>query len=78
MQIMEGDLAMTIEKNLARIAHMQLADNPAATSPGTGEINYGFLLPHIDKLGLSGVGRLRVQAGRETNAGLGWIKPYLK
>ncbi|MFC6978320.1 TIM barrel protein [Microbulbifer taiwanensis] len=40
MQIMEGDLAPTIEKHLARIAHVQLADNPGRHEPGTGEINY--------------------------------------
>ena len=73
MQIMEGDLAPTIEKNLARIAHMQLADNPGRHEPGTGEINYGFLLLHRS-CRLPGVGRLRVQAGNEHSgsAGLGW------
>ena len=43
MQIMEGDLAATIEKNLKLIPHMQLADNPGRHEPGTGEINYPFL-----------------------------------
>ena len=43
MQVMEGDLARTIEKNLSRIAHIQLADNPGRNEPGTGEINYPFL-----------------------------------
>jgi hydroxypyruvate isomerase len=78
MQIMEGDLAMTIEKNLSRIAHMQLADNPGRHEPGTGEINYGFLLPHIDKLGYQGWVGCEYKPAAETNAGLGWIKPYLK
>jgi hydroxypyruvate isomerase len=78
MQIMEGDLAMTIEKNLSHIAHMQLADNPGRHEPGTGEINYGFLLPHIDKLGYQGWVGCEYKPAAETNAGLGWIKPYLK
>ena len=51
MQIMEGDLARTIETNLARIPHMQLADNPGRNEPGTGEINYPFLFGHIDRIG---------------------------
>ncbi len=54
MQIMEGDLAPTIEKHLKLIPHMQLADTPGRHEPGTGEINYGFLLPHIDKIGYQG------------------------
>ena len=49
MQIMEGDLAPTIEANLDRIGHFQLADNPGRNEPGTGEINYHFLLPLIDR-----------------------------
>ena len=48
---MEGELAATINKNLPRVAHMQLADNPARNEPGTGEIDYPFLFDYIDKLG---------------------------
>jgi hydroxypyruvate isomerase len=35
MPIMEGDLARAMEKHLARIAHIQLADNPGRREPGT-------------------------------------------
>lgn len=37
-QRMEGELCKTIEANLSRIAHIQLADNPGRNEPGTGEI----------------------------------------
>src|SRR5512145_157971 len=37
MQIMEGDLAPTIEKHLDKIGHMQLADTPGRHEPGTRE-----------------------------------------
>ncbi|KAI5935420.1 putative hydroxypyruvate isomerase [Manis javanica] len=36
----EGELAATLQKHLARIGHVQLADNPGRNEPGTGEINY--------------------------------------
>lgn len=77
MQVMEGDLARTIEANLASIAHMQLADNPGRHEPGTGEINYPFLFDRIDRIGYRGwIGcEYNPQAG--TVAGLGWIKRYL-
>ena len=78
MQVMEGDLANTIEKNLAKIAHMQLADNPGRHEPGTGEINYDFLFKHIDKLGYQGWIGCEYKPAGETTAGLGWVKPYLK
>jgi hydroxypyruvate isomerase len=77
MQIMEGNLARTIETNLARINHMQLADNPGRHEPGTGEINYPFLFDWIDRIGYPGwIGcEYNPQAG--TVPGLAWAKPYL-
>jgi hydroxypyruvate isomerase len=77
MQIMEGDLAPTIEKNHARIAHLQLADNPGRHEPGTGEINYPFLFQFIDRLGYEGWIGCEYKPASSTTAGLGWIKPYL-
>ncbi len=72
MQIMEGDLAMTIEKYLPRIGHMQLADNPGRHEPGTGEINYRFLFDHVEMIGYDGwIGCEYVPAGN-TIAGLIW------
>lgn len=54
MQIMEGDLAMTIKENLASIAHIQIADTPGRHEPGTGEINYPFLFKLLDDVGYQG------------------------
>jgi hydroxypyruvate isomerase len=77
MQIMEGDLAPTIEANLARIAHMQLADTPGRHEPGTGEINYPFLFDFIDRLGYAGWIGCEYRPRTTTLDGLGWIRPYL-
>ena len=54
MQVMEGDIARTVQKHLPRIAHVQLADNPGRNEPGTGEINYPFLFRHLDAIGYRG------------------------
>jgi hydroxypyruvate isomerase len=77
MQIMEGDLARTIEENFALIAHLQLADNPGRHEPGTGEINYPFLFEHIDRLGYTGWIGCEYRPRTTTDAGLGWVRPYL-
>jgi hydroxypyruvate isomerase len=77
MQIMEGDLAPTVEKNLAKIAHMQLADTPGRHEPGTGEINYGFLFQFFDRIGYQGWIGCEYRPAGKTEDGLGWIKPYL-
>lgn len=74
MQIVEGDLARTIEASLPRIAHFQIADNPGRHEPGTGEINYPFLFEHIDRIGYQGwIGCEYRPVGR-TEDGLGWMK----
>jgi hydroxypyruvate isomerase len=78
MQVMEGDLATTIESNLPRIAHMQLADNPGRHEPGTGEISYPFLFAHIDRLGYAGWIGCEYKPETTTTAGLGWVRPYLR
>lgn len=74
MQIMEGDLARTIEANINRIPHMQLADNPGRHEPGTGEINYPFLYKFIDGLGYKGWIGCEYKPKTTTAEGLGWFK----
>jgi len=78
MQVMEGDLAHTIEAHLKLIPHMQLADNPGRNEPGTGEINYPFLFQHIDRIGYVGWIGCEYNPRAATDAGLAWVKPYLK
>lgn len=73
MQIMEGDLARTIEANLAKIPHIQLADNPGRNEPGTGEINYPFLYAHLDRIGYSGWIGCEYKPKTTTEAGLAWF-----
>jgi hydroxypyruvate isomerase len=73
MQVMEGDLANTLERNLARISHVQIADNPGRHEPGTGEINYPFLLSHLDRIGYRGWVGCEYKPAAGTEAGLGWM-----
>ena len=53
-QIMEGDLAPKFSRLQAKIAHVQIADNPGRNEPGTGEINYPFIFAHLDREGYEG------------------------
>ncbi|WP_380879503.1 hydroxypyruvate isomerase [Sphingomonas sp. DBB INV C78] len=77
MQIMEGDLARHVEALLPIIGHMQLADNPGRAEPGTGEINYTWLLRHIDALGYAGWIGCEYRPLGDTGEGLAWARPYL-
>lgn len=71
-QRMEGELAATLHRHLARIGHVQLADNPGRHEPGTGEINYPFLFAHLDRIGYSGWVGCEYKPATTTEAGLGW------
>lgn len=72
-QVMEGDLARTLNAHLPRIAHIQLADNPGRHQPGTGEINFPFLFKHLRGLGYGGwIGCEYVPSG-PTEDSFGWM-----
>jgi hydroxypyruvate isomerase len=77
MQIMEGDLATTVARLLPRIGHIQLADVPDRHEPGTGEINFDFLLRRLDALGYSGYVGCEYNPRGDTLEGLKWAQPYL-
>ena len=77
MQIMEGNLAATIERLLPRIGHLQIADAPGRHEPGSGEINFDFLFRHVDALGYAGWIGCEYNPARGTVEGLKWAKPYL-
>jgi hydroxypyruvate isomerase len=77
MRIMGDDLAKTIEANLGRIGHMQIADVPDRHEPGTGEIDFPPLFDLIDRLGYKGwIGAEYVPKGK-TEDGLAWAGNYL-
>lgn len=78
MQIMEGNLAPTVKENLDLIAHIQLADTPGRHEPGTGEINYEFLLPYLDEIGYGGWVGCEYAPSNGTERSLGWARRWLK
>lgn len=73
-QVTAGDLIPTYGRLKDRIGHIQIADTPGRHEPGTGEINYRFVLSELDRLGYDGwVGcEYRPSSGR--GAELGWMR----
>jgi hydroxypyruvate isomerase len=75
MQRMEGNLSDTITRLLPRIGHVQVADPPARGEPGTGELNYGFILGLLERSGYEGwIGLEYNPTTPTTEASLGWMK----
>lgn len=72
VQRMQGELMNTFSRLQPRIAHVQIADNPGRHEPGTGEIDYGFVLRQLDTLGYDGWVGCEYVPRAGTSAGLDW------
>jgi hydroxypyruvate isomerase len=74
MQRMEGNVTATIEEHFAEIAHVQIADSPGRGQPGTGELDYDFILGRLEELGYDGWVGLEYKApDGDTEASLDWL-----
>ena len=73
-QRMEGELAATLRTHLARVGHVQVADNPGRHEPGTGEISFEFLFDELDRLGYAGWVGCEYRPATTTEDGLGWLR----
>ena len=76
-QIVEGDLAVKLRRDMAGIGHIQIAGVPDRHEPDLGELNYPYLLALVDTLGYAGWIGCEYRPKGATTAGLGWAKPYL-
>jgi hydroxypyruvate isomerase len=77
VQRMEGDIVATMDAHWDLISHIQIADVPGRNEPGTGEINYPFVLGHIDRKRYRGAVGLeyRPSTGRAEDS-FGWLEQY--
>ena len=75
-QVTQGDLIRTYEGLRDRINHVQFADHPGRHEPGTGEINYRFIMESLERSDYRGwVGLEYVPTGTVKD-GLGWLSAY--
>ena len=75
-QRMEGELAGILRTSLPKIAHIQIADNPGRHQPGTGEINYRWLLDDFDNAGYQGYVGLEYIPATDSRSSFEWITEY--
>lgn len=74
MQRMEGNLTQTLQQLAGRIGHVQIADAPDRHEPGTGEINFPFVLSRLDEQGYGGYVGLEYRPSGKTEESFGWIE----
>lgn len=77
-QVLEGNLTETIRTHLDAIRHVQVADVPGRHEPGTGEINFEFLLGELDQMGYSGWIGCEYGPTRRTEESLAWAEPFIR
>lgn len=69
----EGDVANALERHFGLIGHVQIADSPHRNEPGSGEINYRYLLGVLRRLGYDGYVGLEYKPRGGTEESLGWL-----
>ena len=75
-QIVEGDLATRLRRDMPTIGHIQIAGVPDRHEPDTGEVNYNYLLGLIEELGYAGWIGCEYRPAGKTSAGLGWFEAW--
>jgi len=76
-QIMQGDIVKNFEAHRLRIRHVQIADNPGRHEPGTGELNFSFILASFDAMGYEGWVSCEYAPSTNTEDSLAWARNYL-
>lgn len=70
MQLMHGDLLENVLRNLDIVPYVHIADAPDRHEPGTGEINYSYLMNELKARGFQGTACLEFFPEKNTFAAL--------
>lgn len=73
---MEGDITTRFAALLPLIGHVQFAAVPDRGSPDHGELDFGFILPELVRLGWDRPLGAEYKPGGETGATLGWLERF--
>lgn len=75
-QTTEGDLVGAIRDNLDIVRHIQVANLPGRTHPGTGEVAYDYIFRVLGELGYDGWIGCEYKPTGTTRDSLDWFEPY--
>jgi hydroxypyruvate isomerase len=78
VQRTQGDLVENLRRHLPHIAHIQAADAPGRNQPGTGEINWPFVLGQLEGMGYGGFVGLEYNPLPDTLGSLTWLPHDLR
>lgn len=75
-QMIHGDLSRNIAALLPLTAHVQIADPPTRSEPGSGELNWGFVFNQLQRLDYAGWIGCEYRPLSTTLESLGWMTAY--
>ena len=75
-QLMEGNLAATMDRHWAHIGHVQFSSVPLRHEPQYGEVNVDYLFRWLDEKGYDGWIGCEYKARDQTRDGLTWARPW--
>lgn len=77
-QIMDGDITRRLQRLAGQFGHVQIASVPDRHEPDEGELDYGHVFSVLEHTGYDGWIGCEYNPRRDTEAGLGWLRPYLE
>lgn len=72
----EGNIIDTLREHMDVIGHIQIADVPTRSAPGTGELNFAAILNEIDALRYPGYVGLEYQPPAPPTDPFGWMSQH--
>ncbi|MEA2623446.1 MAG: hydroxypyruvate isomerase [Chloroflexota bacterium] len=74
VQRTHGDVVHNLRRYAELIGHVQIADAPDRHEPGSGELNFGYILSELDQLGYDGRVGAEYKPSTLTQQTLGWVQ----
>lgn len=78
MQRMEGNIVATLRAQASRLGHVQIADAPDRHQPGTGELNFPYILAQLAESGYNGYVGLEYNPLGSTEDSFSWLPMALR
>ena len=74
--VMEGDVVASLNRHLAHIGHVQVADDPGRHEPGTGQIDFPSFFQALDRTAYAGWIGCEYMPSGVTEESLAWLSAY--
>lgn len=75
-QIIHGDIAKRLTRQMPWVGHVQIANPPDRREPGKGEIDYRYMFERLDALGYDGWVGCEYRPEGSTVESLSWIRDH--